>query len=207
MSYEVILWDLDGTIADTESLMKHSIEEVLSSIGENQNLVENYTPKNSPYSFFKEYGLNPHRAMGIYWEAFSKNIESNVELYPYIEKVLSNLHENDKKMAIVSSLPDRMISSILQTKNISGFFSTIVGYHDTTKNKPHPDPINEALDRMDIQEKKETSYIGDSPDDQKAAENARIDFYWASWGYFSEEDLSEPLYILNSPDEIIESLS
>jgi len=207
MSYEIILWDLDGTIADTESLMKRSIEEVLSSKGENQELVKNYTPKNSPYSFFKNCRLDSKECMKIYWRVFSKNIDDYVELYSHIEEVLSNLHNNDKKMAIVSSLPDRMISSILQTKNISDFFSTIVGYHDTTKNKPNPDPLNEAFDRMDIQEKKETLYVGDSPDDQKAAENAKIDFYWASWGYFLEEDLSHPLNILDSPKDIIDHLS
>lgn len=207
MSYEIILWNLDGTIADTESLMKHSIEKVLSSKGENQDLVNEYTPKNSPYSFFKECGLNPKECMGIYWRAFTKNIDDYVELYYPIKEVLSTLHNNDKEMAIVSSLPDQMISSILHMEDISHFFSTIVGYHDTENNKPHPDPINEALDRIDIQEKKDTIYIGDSPNDQKAAENANIDFYWASWGYFSDGELSKLPNILNSPDEIIEYLS
>jgi len=207
MSYELVLWDLDGTIANTESLMKHSIKEVISSKGENPDLIKDYTPKMSPYYFFKKCGLNPQKCMRIYWGVFTKNIDNHVELYSHIEEVLSDLHSNGKKMAIVSSLPDQKISLILKSQNISHFFSTIVGYHDTKKNKPHPDPINEALARIDIHKKKNTLYIGDSPADQKAAENAEIDFYWASWGYFLKEDLSQPLNELNSPEDIIEHLS
>jgi len=207
MSYNVILWDLDGTIADTRSLMEYSIKEVVTSEENKPYLLKKFNPKISPYSFFKKYNIDTQTGMKKYWHVFTRYIDDYVKIYHNIHEVLSKCHSNDKKMAIVSSLPDQKISLILQANKIYHYFNTIVGYHDTKKNKPNPDPIIEALDRIDVKDKKESLYIGDSPNDQKAARNAGLDFYWASWGYFLESDLSQPLNVLISPEDILEYLS
>ena len=50
----------------------------------------------------------------------------------------------------------------------------VIGYHDTEKHKPDPDPILKTMSYFDLPEET-IVYVGDSPHDALAARNAGVD--------------------------------
>ena len=63
-------------------------------------------------------------------------------------------------------------------------FSTVIDYGVTSRRKPQPDPLLEACRRIGCAPDR-AWYVGDDPNDAKAAAAAQMPFAWASWGYTS----------------------
>lgn len=117
------------------------------------------------------------------WSMVYKNIDK-CSFYPNVLNLLSQLSENNIKIAIVSNAPSSYIKKVLNFFNIDIDF--IVCYHDVNKHKPNCEGILKVLEYFSI-EKSETIYVGDNNMDYETANNANIDFFGVPWGVFSKE--------------------
>jgi pyrophosphatase PpaX len=60
-------------------------------------------------------------------------------------------------------------------------FEVVIGMEDTKRHKPDPDPILEALARLDAAPA-DAAYVGDSPFDVQAAKSAGVYAVAVAWG-------------------------
>ena len=84
-------------------------------------------------------------------------------------------------------------------------FDVVVGAEDTSRHKPHPEPLLYALDRLGA-EPSEAAYVGDSPFDVEAAKAAGCFAVAVTWGgIHGEERLAakEPDAIVHDPEELL----
>jgi pyrophosphatase PpaX len=73
-----------------------------------------------------------------------------------------------------------------------------VTLEDTTKHKPHPEPLLRGLELLGSIPKVRAAYVGDSPFDVEAAKAATLTSVAVSWGAFSESTLrtAEPDHLV-----------
>lgn len=131
--------------------------------------------------------------------------------FPKIPEVLYELHENNHELGVVSSLASKYCNELLRLNKISHYFKTVVGYHQTQKHKPFPDPISYCIDRLSGP-RESSYYIGDNFKDIIAAKGAGIRSVAALWGIESVDGINKilaqkPDFILKSPIEILTLLT
>ena len=159
----VILFDMDGTMVNTEPLHAKAASIVLNTLGVKVDLMA---------SIDKFYGMTDH----VVLKALCPNL-TEVEINNCIEqknlqliKLFQNLSHNEKesyitpglfpflkylkdenkKIAVVSASEDIIVFETLKCFGIDIFVELQMGRNQTVLTKPHPDPYLEAMKRLDI---------------------------------------------------------
>ena len=176
--YRLYLFDFDNTLYDTNEGIREILRHALPLVG-----VEYDDSKFGEFSglsmdqVFERY-VGDWSLYDRYRDEFMRIVRSDVYMtgfpFPETEKVLKELSIRGKRLGIVSGKMSFKIENLMERDGMLGLVETIVGYGDTERHKPFPDPIELALSRFDIP-RSEVLYIGDSPNDSGAAINAGID--------------------------------
>ena len=176
--YRLYLFDFDNTLYDTNEGIREILRHALPLVG-----VEYDDSRFGEFSglsmdqVFERY-VGDWSLYDRYRDEFMRIVRSDVYMtgfpFPETEKVLRELCSREKRIGIVSGKMSFKIENLMERDGMLGLVETIVGYGDTERHKPFPDPIELALSRFDIP-RSEVLYIGDSPNDSGAAINAGID--------------------------------
>lgn len=187
-----ILWDYDGTLADTAyknlevtkeilchlkpELKKQDYPDALDSVEK-----YSYALKNQP-NFRTFY----HRCLGLtqqqvvkaaaLWSDYHVHNQTPVKLFEGIPEVIDAL--GDIPQGICSLGCSISIRKTLSENNLIGYFKTILGYQEieTEKHKPNSYSFLSCLEKMDIQPGGTIFYIGDHHTDIEFACNAQKAF-------------------------------
>jgi HAD superfamily hydrolase (TIGR01549 family) len=115
-------------------------------------------------------------------------------LYPGIYEMLEDLKCNDIELAIVTSRNLKPILRVMDTHQITPYFSSIRSAQDMIdqgyRGKPHPDKLNCVLREFDCPADK-AIMVGDTHMDIQMAKNAGVFALGVLWGYHSEQTLKE----------------
>ena len=215
MSYDVCLFDLDGTIIDPRQGITKSVQHALKLFGiheETENLLDFIGPPLRE-SFTLKYnlkGLELENAILRYREYFaSKGIFENT-LYEGIVEGLVTLKDNGKLLMIATNKPRQYAISIIQNLNLEKYFSFIAGDDmDGGRTKyGKRDVILYAFKHVDVQRKLKSVMIGDRSHDILGAKQTGINSIGISWGYGSKEELlaAEADYIVDTVTELLQLL-
>jgi pyrophosphatase PpaX len=89
-----------------------------------------------------------------------------------------------------------------------GKVDVVIGAEDTERHKPEPDPVLEALRRLDAGPA-EAAYVGDSPFDIRAAKAARVLAVAVGWGGIHPDERllrEEPDALVHTTEELYGAL-
>ena len=209
--YDVILFDLDGTLTDpgigiTNSVM-HALKKYGIEVDDRKNLYKFIGPPLIE-SFEKYYGFSHEEAVksvDYYREYYAdKGIYENV-VYDGAENLLKNLFEMDKKIILATSKPEPFAREILRHFGLDKYFLFAAGstMSETRTNKA--DVIEYALDECNITDKSSVVMIGDREHDIIGANKNGIDSIGVLFGYGSREELENAgaTYIADTVEDII----
>ena len=176
--YRLYLFDFDNTLYDTNEGIREILRNALPMVG-----VEYDDSRFGEFSglsmdqVFERY-VGDWDLYDKYRDEFMRIVRSDVYMtgvpFPETEHVLRELRSRGKRIGIVSGKMSFKIENLMGRDGMLDLVETIVGYGDTERHKPFPDPIELALSRFDIP-KGDVLYVGDSPNDSGAAINAGID--------------------------------
>ena len=176
--YRLYLFDFDNTLYDTNEGIREILRNALPMVG-----VEYDDSRFGEFSglsmdqVFERY-VGDWSLYDRYREEFMRIVRSDVYMtgvpFPETEHVLRELRSRGKRIGIVSGKMSFKIENLMGRDGMLDLVETIVGYGDTERHKPFPDPIELALSRFNIP-KGDVLYVGDSPNDSGAAINAGID--------------------------------
>ena len=176
--YSLYLFDFDNTLYDTNEGIREILRNALPMVG-----VEYDDSRFGEFSglsmdqVFERY-VGDWSLYDRYREEFMRIVRSDVYMtgvpFPETEHVLRELRSRGKRIGIVSGKMSFKIENLMGRDGMLDLVETIVGYGDTKRHKPFPDPIELALSRFDIP-KGDVLYVGDSPNDSGASINAGID--------------------------------
>ncbi len=177
--YTLYLFDFDNTLFDTRCGIEAILREALPVLG----------VEYGPDSFDECLGLTMDqvydRYMGDdrsrYWDferSFMSVVMSDAYLgappFPETARVLESLRARGKRIGVVSGKKAYKIVNLLRANGLNCYPETVVGFDETERHKPFPDPILKGMSFFDVP-KDETVYVGDSPNDALAAEAAGVD--------------------------------
>lgn len=171
----IIAWDLDGTIIDTYHLMKETYNSILGP-----DFCADLSA--SPWKNIKSAGLNPKSTIARFWEKYRQNVPHLAEVYSNIINVLQVIKQKGISQVIISSLPDKIVESLLFHIEITDIFDIIIGGSKREFMKPRPTSIEFCLKQLHGT-KNRFIMIGDSDKDQQLARNAEVHFIAAKWNH------------------------
>jgi pyrophosphatase PpaX len=203
------LFDLDGTLLDSIDLIfrayRHTAETHLSiSPPDSVWRVGLGTPLREQLRAVCEDPELIEAMVGTYREYHRIHHDGSVRLYPGISEVLSALAARGSRLAVVTSKLRGGAERGLRATGILDRFETIVSADEVTRAKPHPEPVEAALERLSMAPG-DAIFIGDSPHDMAAGRAAGVLTAGALWGPFVRDELSveSPDYLLESPGDIL----
>jgi HAD superfamily hydrolase (TIGR01549 family) len=186
---KAILWDFDGTLADT----------TLRNLNVNRRIMWELTGRewhtipglSSPDAYLaawdrvgnwqqlytEAFGLSDEQCARAAqrWAPFQLDDPTPVPLLPGIAQALHAL--GDFPQAVVSQNDRSIIARVLEENAVSHYFSAIIGYAEVPidRQKPAPDGLFRALEILGIEEPATALYIGDHEGDIRCAANANRD--------------------------------
>ncbi|CZR99037.1 MULTISPECIES: HAD family hydrolase [unclassified Clostridioides] len=208
-NYEIVLFDLDGTLTDPKEGITKSIQYSLDSFGIKEDL-DNLEQFIGPplHDTFKEYykfdDEKAKRAVEKYREYFSdKGIFEN-KIYKNIKEILEMLYTNDKILLLATSKPTVFAETILKYFDIDRYFKYIVGSNLDGTRVNKNEVIQYVLDLCNVKDKDKVIMVGDRKYDIIGAKKIGVDSIGVLYGYGSFEEISEsePTYIVESVDSI-----
>ncbi len=176
--YSLYLFDFDNTLYDTNEGIREILRHALPMVGVeyDDSMFGEFTGLSMDQVFERYVG--DWSLYDRYKDEFMRIVRSDVYMtgtpFPETERVLRELRNRGKRLGIVSGKMSFKIENLMGRDGMLDMIETIVGYGDTERHKPFPDPIELALSRFDVP-KEDVLYIGDSPNDSGAAINAGID--------------------------------
>lgn len=202
-----LLFDLDGTLADTIELIIFSFQETL-------RILE--LPPRSEAQILSEIGrplhlqardIDPQRAEEIftlYQRLYEQHHDGLVREFPGIRESLAGLVERGYRLGVVTSKRSSSAGPDLEYFRLEPFFEVVITADDTSLHKPRPEPVLEALERLEASPAQAT-FIGDSPYDLRCAHAARVAAGAVAWGPFARESLQaeQPDYWIPDPPALL----
>jgi pyrophosphatase PpaX len=186
-----VLFDLDGTLIDTEELIlasaRYATELVLGKALPDEVLRHNIgVPLRVQMAEYAPGHVD--ELLAAYREHNDRVHDDLIRAYEGTEQALEELAEIGRPMAIVTSKSWPVAQRGLDFFGLGRFFRFVVGYEDTTIHKPEAEPILEAARRLGIPAE-QCIYVGDSPHDMAAGNAAGAVTVAALWGPFPERVL------------------
>jgi len=211
MSIKLIIFDLDGTLADTLPDITDSLNYALAAFGL-KPLQKNYVRGivGEGVAVLVEKALGEGRleyrdgVIEQFIRRYSEHPVDNTVLYPGVAETLARL--TGFKKAIISNKTFSLTDQILKELGIAGYFDIVVGPETVKEKKPSPVPVNYVLKELGIMAG-EAAIVGDSVYDVEAGKNARLRRSIAvAYGYGDREALRGADYLIDNIGELLHIL-
>jgi len=208
MSKTGILFDLDGTLLNTNGLVLESLQYTIR---------KHLGIEADPGDLYKYFGrplvtimadISPEHAEEMvmtYREYSAVRHDDLVTAFPQVTETIKHLKSTGIFTAVVTSKLRSLALRGLKLVGLEELFDTYVAFEDTQKHKPEPEPALKALEAMGIGEfqKDGVIMVGDSPYDILCARNAGIRSAVVEWSLHPHHVLasSKPdLWLKQFPD-------
>lgn len=202
----VVLFDLDGTLLDTEKAILASYTQVLREFRPDQEFSKEELLDLLGPTLNVGFGryLNPDEIPLAIERYRSLNVEyhkTHVFMVDGAKEVIDRLKTEGYRLGIVSSKKKEVILLGLNLFDLQDEFEVIVGYDEVLKHKPDPEGIFTACSLMKVGHD-DVVYVGDSAGDIEAAKAAGV----YSIGFVFNPDRKEQL-VATKPNSLIEKLA
>ena len=211
MRFPVVLFDFDGTVIDSGSIilasMRHATLTVLGREFEDEVLMAAVggAGLNEQMRLLDESRVD--ELVRVY-RAHNEPLHSELTCCAGMEDVLAKLRQEGRTLGIVTAKRRQTVALAFEHVPIEHLFDVVVGSDDTERHKPDPDPILHALEQLGARAE-DTAYVGDSPFDIRAAQAAGVHAIAVTWGgIHSHERLAaeEPDAVVHDAEELLAAL-
>lgn len=206
---KTILFDVDGTLIDTEQIILESLQDTLETeLNLNIHDLDLKFALGIPGKVaLKEFIHSEKDIDRIHaiWSQKLNDITDRALLFDQITELLEYLHSKNYTLGIVTSKVSSDMADELTRLDLEKYFDVVITADDTIKHKPHPEPILKAIDELNTHPK-EAVYIGDSIYDYQCAQNSEVQFALAKWGAQLHPEFDEVEWVLEKPKDLLSFL-
>jgi pyrophosphatase PpaX len=183
---EGVLFDLDGTLNDSEWLAQEAYSVGIShAIGadltEEQKKLLMGRPFSDLFSVLPRLSQSEYDAIVAETLAYYKKRNHEVKSYPGIKELLRKLNRAGFRLGIVTAKLRENALFELDSNSILEYFEQVFAKEDCREFKPSPRPLLDLAERMGIAPSR-CLYLGDQPSDVVAANSAGMVSCAALWG-------------------------
>lgn len=209
MTQKVIIFDFDGTIADTVDALVGIANRLAAEFGyaqitpEQLTLLRNFSSR----EIIKYSGVSLIKIPFLVKKVKSelKNKIHELQPIPGIKEALLELQQSDYKLGIITSNSRDNVTAFLKINDLDGLFEFI--YSGVTI-FGKTNIINSVMKQKQFKPEF-VIYVGDETRDIEASKKANIRVIAVTWGFNSPEILlkQNPDFLINHPREILEVLT
>lgn len=210
--FELILFDLDGTLIDSREDITNSMNHALVEIGLSplsESLIASFVGKGIKTLVAKVLGSenDPRipQLRSLFRDHYYKHSLDKTMLYQGIFELIHQL--SGRELAIVTNKPEAMSEKVLSGLNIRQHFKWLVGGDTFPVIKPDPQVVSNIL-KESLKNIEKMVMIGDSKIDIELAKNIGITSIGVCYGYRPELELKDAGadYIVHHVSELAEIL-
>jgi len=188
-----VLFDLDGTFADTAPDLARALNRVRAERGLAPLPAEAARPHTSSGArglLKAGFGVTPEdKDYGVLREKFLDFYETDLcvetRLFDGIPEVVAKIRARKLPWGIVTNKGKRFTEPLLRLLAVDHLAACAVSGDSTPHTKPHPAPLLLAASLMSLAPAA-CVYVGDDLRDAQAARAAGMRFVAAAWGYLGE---------------------
>lgn len=195
--YNLVVFDLDGTLADTLMDLAHSINSALKSENLPVHPVESYNQfvgngiNNLIKQVLLEKGSNEQlcKKVKAYFDSYyPQHLCDYTKAYDGMRELLDELSALSVKTAVHSNKPHIYVPQILEKLYPNHKFEIAWGHKECNERKPSPQALNLMIEQLGC-DKESTLYVGDSDVDVYTAHNAGVKVCGVEWGFRGRDEL------------------
>ena len=186
MDYKHIVFDVDGTLVDTEDTTIGSLQDALLILtGKKPSREElHFALGITGEDVLRRLGLDVETGMQV-WLAQLTHYEGHNRLYPGIQELLRTLQQRGCRLGVATSRTHLLYDAEIPGLGIAGYFGEVICAEDSQTHKPEAGPLEAYMQRTGAAPE-EVLYIGDSVYDMLCARNAGTGVLLAGWGALPE---------------------
>ncbi len=188
-----LLFDLDGTLADTKPDLHAAMNFVLEKYGYQpiaadtihhmigggaRIILQRGLAENN--ATLSESELDRATEEFIRW--YDQNIDTHTRVFDDLVPLLTRARDANYKMAVVTNKRESLSSKLLFRLGLHSYFDVLIGGDTLPTRKPNPEPVEEALKRLKVPAH-EAIMVGDSEADTGSARAAGVTSICVSFGY------------------------
>lgn len=202
-----ILFDLDGTLIDTNELIISTYLHTLEKYFPGKYKREDVLPFLGP-TLHEVFGnMDPDRVEEMVLEYRTYNLANHdalVKEFVGVMETIETLKKKGYKLAIVTTKREDVAFKGLRLMKLDPFFDVMIAYDHVKKVKPDPEPIFLALEKLDSKPE-ETLMVGDNFHDVLAGKNAGTKTAGVAWTIKGRDYLAkyEPDYMLENMKDLL----
>ncbi len=207
--WRAVLFDLDGTLADTVELILHCYrhtmrvhlgreppdERWLATIGRRlEDQFEDFARSDDEAEAMLETYVRHQRTVH----------DEMVRAFPGADRIVDGLLAAEVPVGVVTSKRREMALRTLEACGLEGSFGVVVAGDDVERGKPDPEGVRKALAGLGVDAAASVVFVGDSPYDIRAGREAGIRTAGALWGPYRRDALENagPDYLLKDIEEL-----
>ncbi|ROQ26656.1 HAD superfamily hydrolase (TIGR01509 family) [Streptomyces sp. PanSC19] len=172
-----VLFDMDGTLVDTEVLWWEATEEVATRLGHRLTRADapevvGRAVEDTAAHLVRATGTSdPDGVATALTTAFQRRVDDGAPLRPGADRLLAELARAEMPFALVSASPRSVVDSVVGGALAHVPFALTLSADDTARTKPHPDPYRTAARRLGVPVTACVA-VEDSPDGAASADAA-----------------------------------
>jgi phosphoglycolate phosphatase len=206
--YQLIIFDWDGTIIDSQALIISSMQKAMADenlpipLGDEVRNVIGLSLDKVILSLLPELDYpTVNRISDNYRRHFFADTNQS-ELFEGVAETIQDLHASGYFLAVATGKGRRGLDLALKNTGLEPFFH-ITRCADETRSKPDPLMLDEILTDLDLGAEKAVM-VGDTSYDMDMAGNIKMDCIAVTYGMHDENHLkdSKPTYLIDSIDQL-----
>ena len=188
--YDLFVFDLDGTLADTLDDIARSLNRALSGLGRpplDLGTVKGYVGNGARVLVERALGEGSgkeavDRAFGLFLEDYGVNCLVSTRLYPGVQDTLGSLARQGKRLAVLTNKPTSPAARILEGLGAGTLFASIIGGDRMPRKKPDPSGLLGIIESAGALPAR-TLLVGDTGIDTATARAAGARSAWVPYGF------------------------
>lgn len=212
--YDVVFFDLDGTLVDSAPGIIESVKYALSSLGINEEREEALNSFIGPPlfdAFTKNYNLSKDiadRAVEKYRENYNGNgAMKKFTVYPGVENMLKYLNDAGIKVCLATAKPKEYAQKMLESVDFIKYFYFINGASFDESKRTKSAVIKDTIDTNNF-DKSKIVMVGDRENDITGALKNDIASIGVLYGYGDEKELQDAgcRTICKTPEDVVKEI-
>ena len=209
--YDVILFDVDGTLIDSAPGILNTLEEVFHKMNVDISGTDLRRYLGPPLrKSFGEHFSDPAKieeATELYRVSYQEKGSHEGNAYPGAEQMLRRLKEAGFVLCTATSKPTEVVAPILEEQGLARYFDFIGGASMDESRDTKTAVVRHVLEQPCVRDKR-VLMVGDRNDDMRGAADCHLDAAGALYGYGSREELEpfHPVFLAESCEELADRI-